>query len=88
MNTRTVPGQTKTSKVQVGDASGNTVGTAVMNFDQVTDLLSDHPLRCPRRQRLEDLEAQDDLKAARAALKESDERLAYDDVRKELGLGD
>jgi hypothetical protein len=88
MNTRTIPGKSKHAFSRLGQAAGNTIGTAVMDFDAVSSLLSDLPLRRPVHVRMEDIELQDDLDAAKAALSESDEFVPYAEVRKEFGLGD
>ena len=59
-----------------------TSGTSTMNFEAVRDLLTNRPLR-GIRQRDEDT---DDIRAAREALADR-ERIPYDDVRRELGMG-
>jgi len=88
MNTQTIPGKRKVSRVRLGNATGNTIGTAIMHFDAVANLLSDLPLRRPFRVRMDDIELQDDLDAAKEALSEAEEFLPYAVVRKEVGLGD
>jgi hypothetical protein len=88
MNTRTIAGKIKASRVRLGGAIGNTVGTTNMHFDTISSLLSDSPLRRPVHVRMDDIELQDDLNAAKAALSESEKPLSYAEVRKELGLGD
>lgn len=88
MNTHTIPGKSTTARVRLGHATGNTIGTAVMRFENVANLLSDLPLRRSASVRMDDLELADDLNAAQAALSESEAFLPYADVRKEFGLGD
>lgn len=88
MNTQTIPARLKTAEMKLGSGNANTLATCVMQFDDVKSLLSDSPLRRPRQARIEDLELLEDLHAADDALTESTELLPYEDVRKELGLGD
>lgn len=88
MNTQTIPGKNKTALVRLGHATGNTIGTAVMHFDALSSLLSDLPLRGSVHVRMDDIELEDDLNAAKAALSEAEEFLPYAVVRKEVGLGD
>jgi hypothetical protein len=88
MNTQTIPGKSKTTRVAREPARGNTIGTGTMSFDQVAGLLSERPIRCPVHTRIDDLDLVDDINAAQAVLSESEDLLPYAEVRKELGLGD
>ena len=88
MNTQTIPGKNKTTRVHREPAPGNTIGTATMSFDKVASLLSERPIRCPVHTRIDDLDLVDDINAAQAVLSESEDLLPYAEVRKELGLGD
>ncbi len=81
-NTITKPGPTPTYKITAPAPTDAkfTDGTAVMDFDSISDLLVEKPLRGRRR-----AEDEDDL-SAMAIARKSGKTQSYEKLRKTLGL--
>lgn len=90
LNVITEPGKSLVHKITYSPVDNMiaTTGTSVMNFDEVTHLLSNKPLRGVDLAQFHDTseETEADIAAARVALAGSPQCIPYTEARRQLGL--